>query len=76
MLVNYFRATKTDKKIFDIGINYVFVDLKASIVRQMKDSEMAMQWTLIYQLTSRLRVLLQSAPSKRLLFEYSTTSQD
>ncbi|KAL9233913.1 hypothetical protein vseg_008847 [Gypsophila vaccaria] len=50
--------------------------LQASIVRQMKDSEMAMQWTLIYQLTSRLRLLLQSAPSKRLLFEYSTTSQD
>ncbi|PQM33436.1 uncharacterized protein Pyn_40058 [Prunus yedoensis var. nudiflora] len=50
--------------------------LQATIVRQMKDSEMAMQWTLIYQLTSRLRVLLQSAPSKRLLFEYSATSQD
>lgn len=50
--------------------------LQASVVRQMKDSEMAMQWTLIYQLTSRLRVLLQSAPSKRLLFEYSTTSKD
>ncbi|XP_057525192.1 protein TIC236, chloroplastic [Amaranthus tricolor] len=50
--------------------------LQASVVRQMKESEMAMQWTLIYQLTSRLRVLLQSAPSKRLLFEYSTTSQD
>ncbi|WCJ31158.1 embryo defective 2410 [Euphorbia peplus] len=50
--------------------------LQASIVRQMKDSEMAMQWTLIYQLTSRLRVLLQSAPSKRLLFEYSASSQD
>lgn len=50
--------------------------LQASVVRQMKDSEMAMQWTLIYQLTSRLRVLLQSAPSKRLLFEYSTSSQD
>ncbi|XP_050388315.1 protein TIC236, chloroplastic isoform X2 [Argentina anserina] len=50
--------------------------LQASIVRQMKDSEMAMQWTLIYQLTSRLRVLLQSAPSKRLIFEYSATSQD
>ncbi|KAL1097092.1 hypothetical protein V6Z11_D05G011700 [Gossypium hirsutum] len=50
--------------------------LQASIVRQLKDSEMAMQWTLIYQLTSRLRVLLQSAPSKRLLFEYSATSQD
>ncbi|KAI4316260.1 hypothetical protein L6164_024257 [Bauhinia variegata] len=50
--------------------------LQASIVRQMKESEMAMQWTLSYQLTSRLRVLLQSAPSKRLLFEYSATSQD
>ncbi|XP_043700510.1 protein TIC236, chloroplastic isoform X2 [Telopea speciosissima] len=50
--------------------------LQASISRQMKDSEMAMQWTLIYQLTSRLRVLLQSTPSKRLLFEYSATSQD
>lgn len=49
--------------------------LQASVVRQMKDSEMAMQWTLIYQLTSRLRLLLQSAPSKRMLFEYSTTSQ-
>ncbi|GAB2284873.1 hypothetical protein Dimus_019325 [Dionaea muscipula] len=47
--------------------------LQASIVRQMKDSEMAMQWTLIYQLTRRLRVLLQSAPSKRLIFEYSTS---
>ncbi|PPD79502.1 hypothetical protein GOBAR_DD23563 [Gossypium barbadense] len=52
------------------------VATQASIVRQLKDSEMAMQWTLIYQLTSRLRVLLQSAPSKRLLFEYSATSQD
>ncbi|XP_060208186.1 protein TIC236, chloroplastic isoform X2 [Lycium barbarum] len=50
--------------------------LQASVVRQMEDSEMAMQWTLIYQLTSRLRVLLQSTPSKRLLFEYSTASQD
>ncbi|XVE71601.1 hypothetical protein DITRI_Ditri10aG0164400 [Diplodiscus trichospermus] len=50
--------------------------LQASMVRQLKDSEMAMQWTLIYKLTSRLRVLLQSAPSKRLLFEYSATSQD
>ncbi|XP_072998908.1 protein SUBSTANDARD STARCH GRAIN 4, chloroplastic isoform X1 [Typha latifolia] len=49
--------------------------LQASVVRQMKDSEMAMQWTLIYQLTSRLRVLFQSTPSNRLLFEYSATSQ-
>ncbi|KAB2008667.1 hypothetical protein E1A91_D10G119600v1 [Gossypium mustelinum] len=52
------------------------VATQASIVRQLKDPEMAMQWTLIYQLTSWLRVLLQSAPSKRLLFEYSATSQD
>ncbi|XP_039810202.1 protein SUBSTANDARD STARCH GRAIN 4, chloroplastic-like isoform X2 [Panicum virgatum] len=50
--------------------------LQATVVRQMKDSEMAMQWTLIYQLTSRLRVLFQSTPSNRLLFEYSATSQD
>ncbi|ONM29473.1 embryo defective 2410 [Zea mays] len=50
--------------------------LQASVVRQMKDSEMAMQWTLIYQLTSRLRVLFQSTPSNRLLFEYSATSQE
>ncbi|XP_062194622.1 protein SUBSTANDARD STARCH GRAIN 4, chloroplastic-like isoform X1 [Phragmites australis] len=50
--------------------------LRVSVVRQMKDSEMAMQWTLIYQLTSRLRVLFQSTPSNRLLFEYSATSQD
>ncbi|KAJ4794147.1 embryo defective 2410 [Rhynchospora pubera] len=50
--------------------------LQASVVRQMKDSEMAMQWTLIYQLTSRLRVLYQSTPSNRFLFEYSATSQD
>lgn len=50
--------------------------LQASVVRQMKDSEMAMQWTLIYKLTSRLRVLFQSTPSNRLLFEYSATSQD
>ncbi|XP_057423582.1 protein TIC236, chloroplastic-like [Lotus japonicus] len=50
--------------------------LQATVVRQMKESEMAMQWTLSYLLTSRLRVLLQSAPSKRILFEYSATSQD
>ncbi|KAK7283049.1 hypothetical protein RIF29_12289 [Crotalaria pallida] len=50
--------------------------LQATIVRQMKDLEMATQWTLSYQLTSRLRVNLQSAPSNRLLFEYSATSQD
>ncbi|KAF3780354.1 hypothetical protein EJ110_NYTH39403 [Nymphaea thermarum] len=50
--------------------------LQASVVRQMKDSEMAMQWTLLYQLTSRLRILFQSSPSWRLLCEYSATSQD
>ncbi|MQL96759.1 hypothetical protein Taro_029437, partial [Colocasia esculenta] len=50
-------------------------NLQASFVRQMKDSEMAMQYTLSYQLTSRLRVLFQSSPSTRLLFEYSATSQ-
>ncbi|CAA6666284.1 unnamed protein product [Spirodela intermedia] len=45
-------------------------------LKQMKDSEMAMQCTLIYKLTSRLRVLFQSSPSHRLLFEYSASSQD
>lgn len=49
--------------------------LLASVVRQMKDSKISMQWTLIYQLTDRLRVLFQSAPSNRLLFEYSATPQ-
>ncbi|PKU85008.1 uncharacterized protein LOC110096282 isoform X2 [Dendrobium catenatum] len=49
--------------------------LLASVVRQMKDSEMAMQWTLSYQLTDRLRLLFQSVPSNRLLFEYSAISQ-
>lgn len=53
--------------------------LQASIVRQIKDSEKSTQLTLIYQLTSRLRVLFHSSPSNdsnRLLFEYSATSQD
>ncbi|ERN06068.1 uncharacterized protein LOC18434256 [Amborella trichopoda] len=50
--------------------------LQASVVRQMNESEMAMQWTLLYQLTSRLRILFQSAPSTRLLFEYTATSQN
>ncbi|KAK9113900.1 hypothetical protein Syun_020697 [Stephania yunnanensis] len=58
------------------GVVEAVATIQASMVRQMKDSEMATQWTLIYQLTSRLRLLLQSAPSKRLLFEYSTTSQN
>ncbi|KAB2008670.1 hypothetical protein ES319_D10G114800v1 [Gossypium barbadense] len=60
----------------DVNLVATQVRSPASIVRQLKDPEMAMQWTLIYQLTSWLRVLLQSAPSKRLLFEYSATSQD
>ncbi|KAK4277119.1 hypothetical protein QN277_015167 [Acacia crassicarpa] len=50
--------------------------VQATIVRQMKESEMAVQGTLSYQLTNRLRLLLQSAPSKRLLFEYSAILQD
>ncbi|XP_073223817.1 protein TIC236, chloroplastic-like isoform X2 [Cicer arietinum] len=50
--------------------------LQATIVRQMKESEMAIQGTLSYLLTSRLRVLLQSSSTNRLLFEYSATSQD
>jgi len=51
--------------------------LQASVVRQLKESEMATHWTLLYQLSSRLRILFQSIPSgdKRLLFEYSATSQ-
>ncbi|CAK8570060.1 unnamed protein product [Lathyrus sativus] len=50
--------------------------LQATMLRQMKESEMAMQWTLSYLLTSRLRVLLQSSSTSRILFEYSATSQD
>eukprot|EP01018_Ginkgo_biloba_P034761 Gb_21127 [translate_table: standard] len=52
--------------------------LQASVVRQLKESEMATQWTLLYQLSSRLRILFQSIPSgdNRLLFEYSATSQN
>lgn len=60
-------------------MNYPFMffhNLQASVVRQMKDSELAMQWTLVYQLTSRLRILFQSSPSTRLLFEYSAISQN
>ncbi|KAF7830224.1 uncharacterized protein G2W53_012557 [Senna tora] len=50
--------------------------LEARVVRQMKESEMAIQWTLSYQLTNRLRILVQSVPTMRLLFEYSALSQD
>ncbi|KAI5082263.1 hypothetical protein GOP47_0002006 [Adiantum capillus-veneris] len=52
--------------------------LQASVVRQLKESEMATQWTLIYHLSNKLRVLFSSIPSvdNRLLFEYSATSQN
>ncbi|XP_057851125.2 protein SUBSTANDARD STARCH GRAIN 4, chloroplastic isoform X2 [Cryptomeria japonica] len=52
--------------------------LQASVVRQLKESEMATQWTLLYQLTSRLRILFQSTPptGNRLLFQYTATSQN
>ncbi|XP_022936094.1 uncharacterized protein LOC111442799 [Cucurbita moschata] len=55
--------------------------IQASIVRQMKESEMAMQWTFTYKLTSRLRMVLQSgpaAPAQRtlVLVEYSASSLD
>lgn len=51
--------------------------LQASVVRQLKESEMATQWTLLYQLNSKLRILFSSIPSvdNRLLIEYSATSQ-
>lgn len=51
--------------------------LQASVVRQLKESEMATQWTLLYQLNSKLRVLFSSIPSvdNRLLIEYSASSQ-
>lgn len=52
--------------------------IQASIIRQMKESEMAMQWTFTYKLTSRLRMVLQSAPAQRalVLVEYSASSLD
>lgn len=52
--------------------------LQASVVRQLKESEMATQWTLLYQLNNKLRILFSSIPSvdNRLLFEYSATSQN
>jgi len=52
--------------------------LQASVVRQLKESEMATQWTLCYQLNSKLRILFSSIPSvdNRLLIEYSATSQN
>eukprot|EP00897_Mesotaenium_endlicherianum_P001207 jgi/Mesen1/1113/ME000123S00282 len=53
-------------------------NIQASVVRQLKESEMATQWTLLYQLNSKLRLLFSSISSvdNRLLFEYSATSQN
>ncbi|CAI5478753.1 unnamed protein product [Closterium sp. Yama58-4] len=53
-------------------------NLQASVVRQLRESEMATQWKLLYQLNSRLRLLFSSLSSveKRLLFEYSASSQN
>jgi len=48
------------------------------VVRQLKESEMATQWTLLYQLNSNLRLLFSSLSSveKRLMFEYSASAQN
>ncbi|KAL2346810.1 hypothetical protein Fmac_000810 [Flemingia macrophylla] len=50
--------------------------LQVKIIRQMKETQMAMGWTLTYQLTSRLHLCLKYGSSKCILFEYSATSQD
>ncbi|KAJ1411016.1 hypothetical protein SESBI_21551 [Sesbania bispinosa] len=49
--------------------------LQARMVRQMVESEMATQWTLSYQLASRLHLRLQSGPgpSSCILCEYYAT---
>lgn len=49
--------------------------LEASVARKLKDSEMATQWTLVYQLHRKLRMRLNSvaADSTQLLFEYSAS---
>ncbi|EFJ16558.1 hypothetical protein SELMODRAFT_421796 [Selaginella moellendorffii] len=49
--------------------------LQASVVRQLKESEMATQWTLIYHLNNKLRLVFSSIPSvdNRLLLEYSAS---
>lgn len=46
---------------------------QATVARKLKDSEMQTQWTLIYQLSSKLRMQLNSVSSAatRLLFEFS-----
>ncbi|CAM6097615.1 unnamed protein product [Calypogeia fissa] len=52
--------------------------LQASVVRRIKDSEMATEWTFLYQLNSQFRLLFSSIPSvdNRLMFEFSATSQN
>ncbi|CAK8568700.1 unnamed protein product [Lathyrus sativus] len=49
--------------------------LQARVTRQMKDSEMATQWTLSYQLTNRLHLRLQSSPLLCIFFEYYATTE-
>ncbi|KAK7351417.1 hypothetical protein VNO77_10862 [Canavalia gladiata] len=50
--------------------------LQARVVRQMKDSQMEMEWSLTYQLTNRLHVCLKYGSSKCILFEYSSAYQN
>ncbi|XP_023524011.1 uncharacterized protein LOC111788077 isoform X2 [Cucurbita pepo subsp. pepo] len=52
--------------------------IQASVVRQMRESEMGMQWTLTYKLRSGLRLVFQSAPAQRtlVLVEYCGASLD
>jgi hypothetical protein len=47
--------------------------VQATVSRKMKDSEMATQWTLMYQLNSKFRLQLNSVSSAaaRVMFEYS-----
>lgn len=52
--------------------------IQASVVRRLKESEISTQWTLLYQLNSKLRLLYSCAPSvhpHRIFFEYSASSQ-
>ena len=46
----------------------------ATVARKLKDSEMQTQFSVIYQLSSKLRMQLNSVSSAatRLLFEFST----
>ncbi|KAK7410301.1 hypothetical protein VNO78_00981 [Psophocarpus tetragonolobus] len=50
--------------------------IQARIVRHVKESQMAMECALTYQLTSRLNLCLKYGSSNCVLFEYSATSQD